>query len=237
MALYTYRKIKPRPFKKLFSAVSVFFMISGISLIAWVAYPIVSFELFFAPRFVGIIKPIPEEVIAEALENRFPEALSSTRVDYTKANVWFPKKPQLRTSSVVEDYNLSIPKLKIKDASVIIGSEDLNKSLIHYGGTATPGDYGNAVIFGHSVLPAFYDPKNYKTIFSTLPTLTNGDDIYLNYDNVTYKYTVEEMRVVSPDDISVLEQKFDDSYISLITCVPPGTYWKRLVVKARLAKI
>jgi len=35
----------------------------------------------------------------------------------------------------------------------------------------------------------------------------------------------------------VLEQKNDASYISLITCVPPGTYWKRLVVRAKLTEL
>jgi len=39
------------------------------------------------------------------------------------------------------------------------------------------------------------------------------------------------------DKISVLEQKYDASYLTLVTCVPPGTYWKRLVVKAKLVQL
>ena len=113
----------------------------------------------------------------------------------------------------------------------------MGKSLVHYGGTALPGDWGNTVIFGHSVLPQFFNPKNYKTIFSTLPTLEKKDKILIDFDGITYFYEVYELKVVSPDDVSVLEQRYDTSYLSLVTCVPPGTYWKRLIVKARLKKI
>jgi len=41
---------------------------------------------------------------------------------------------------------------------------------------------------------------------------------------------------VEPEDLSILEQRFDDSYLTLVTCVPPGTYLRRLVVRARLVK-
>ncbi len=142
-----------------------------------------------------------------------------------------------KTLSCMGRYSLSIPKLGIKDAAIIIGSQDLSKSLIQWGGTAAPGEFGNTVIFGHSVLPAFFDPKNYMTIFSTLPTLKDRDEIIVYFDGITYRYQIFEMKVVDPKDLSVLEQRFDDSYISLVTCVPPGTYWKRLIVKAKLVKL
>ena len=118
-----------------------------------------------------------------------------------------------------------------------IGGEDLKESLIHYGGTVLPGEYGNVVIFGHSVLPQFFNPKNYLTIFSTLPTLENGDEVFVNFDGIEYKYKVYEMVEVEPTDVTILEQQYDNFYITLVTCVPPGTYWKRLAVKARLARI
>jgi len=119
---------------------------------------------------------------------------------------------------------------------VAIGGEDLSKSLIQYPGTATPGKRGNAVIFGHSILPIFYNPKDYLAIFSTLPTLKKGDEILVSYDGVSYKYLVEDMFEVLPTDIEVLEQNTSDSFLSLITCVPPGDPRKprRLVVRARI---
>jgi len=149
---------------------------------------------------------------------------------------WFPTAPKFTPSSTkITHYTLSIPKLGIENAVVAIGEIDIKKSLIQYPGTANPGQPGNTVIFGHSVLPQFFNPKNYLTIFSTLPTLKPADEILVNFDGVIYKYRVEEMVEVSPNDISVLEQRYDDSYITLITCVPPGTFFRRLIVRGRLA--
>lgn len=210
----------------------------GIFLIAWVMWPIVAFELVYSPKYAKIIRPIPDEVIVSALENQFSKILESTSIDYTKASNWFPKSPpKFEAAQRVTTYTLSIPKLRIRDAHVVVGGDDLDKSLIHYGGTALPGEYGNAVIFGHSVLPVFFNPTNYLTVFSTLPTLKEGDEIFVTADNVTYRYVVYEMRVVLPDDVSLLEQKYDWSYLSMVTCVPPGTYWKRLIVRAKLEKL
>ncbi|MBI4136476.1 sortase [Candidatus Roizmanbacteria bacterium] len=160
--------------------------------------------------------------------------VTDTTVDYTKASNWFPAKPQSDANTAGRIYFLSIPKLKIKDAIVKISGEDLDKTLIHYGGTGLPGEYGTSVIFGHSILPQFYDPENYKSIFSLLPKLEEGDEIFVKYDGVNYRFVVFDMYVTSPDDISVLEQRYDSAFIRLITCVPPGTYWKRLAVTARL---
>jgi sortase A len=119
---------------------------------------------------------------------------------------------------------------------VELGSMDLKKSLIQYPQTALPGQLGNAVVFGHSVLPQFFNPKSYLTIFSTLFRLKIGDEISINFDGVEYKYKVEEMYEVQPTDLSVLEQRYDGKYLTLITCTPPGTYLRRLVVKSRIVE-
>jgi len=63
------------------------------------------------------------------------------------------------------------------------------------------------------------------------------DEVLIDFNQVRYKYVVEQMIEVSPTDISILAQRYDDSYLTLITCVPPGTYLRRLIVRARLARI
>lgn len=211
----------------------------GFFLIVWVAYPILSFEIMSRTKYSNVVQPIPptsqtlgwEQVtkIADAQGSVLSSSTGSSRV-----NSWLPRKQEQEDASTGRTYYLSIPELRIKDARVIIGGSDLDTSLIHYGGTGLPGDYGNSVIFGHSILPQFYDPANYKTIFSLLPKLDKGDDIYLKYDGISYRYKIFSLRVTTPDDISVLEQRYDASYVTLVTCVPPGTYWKRLEIRARL---
>ncbi len=225
---YRYVKALPRSVSVLPRARRVlpFFSLgAGIFLIGWVVIPIFLFFIFNPITYQNLISPLPDSG---------NEVLGFTTIDYTKAQNWFPTQAQKKTIASVDGYRISIPKLKIKDAYVTIGSDDLSKSLIHYGGTGLPGQYGTTVVFGHSILPQFFDPTNYKAIFSTLPTLKTGDEINVNYDGVSYTYVVEGSRVVKPDDVTGLEQRYDNSYLTLVTCVPPGTYLARLWVTARL---
>ena len=92
------------------------------------------------------------------------------------------------------------------------------------------------MVFGHSSLPQLYRKNDYKTIFANLYKLIPGDSIKITVGKKTYKYTVENITIVDPNNTSVLEQNFDDSFLTLVTCTPPGTVWKRLVVKSRMEK-
>ena len=59
----------------------------------------------------------------------------------------------------------------------------------------------------------------------------------VNYDGITYRYVIEQMFDVLPTDIQILEQDNSDSFISLVTCIPPGDPRnpRRLIVRARIA--
>jgi sortase A len=200
--------------------------ISGIVILAGVIYPIVSYKS-------ALVSPVSEKYTGAV-----KAVTTSQTVDYTQASNWFlgGATKEDFAASKVDYYTISIPKLKIDSASVAISGEDLNKSLIQYPGTALPGKRGNSVIFGHSILPIFYNPKNYISIFSLLPTLKSGDLIYINYDGVSYTYRVENMFEVLPTDIQVLDQDKSDSFLTLVTCVPPGDPGnpRRLIVRARV---
>jgi len=176
--------------------------------------------------------------VQAALEPEEPEIVDG--IDYTKVDNWFTGVKQIKSQPSqfmpATAYTLSIPKLNIKDMIVEIGGQDLDKHLIHYAGTAIPGQYGNPVIFGHSVLPVFYNPKSYISVFSKLPTLEEGDEIFVHYDGVDYRYVVESYHEVRPDQVDVLEQRYDRQTITLITCVPPGTYTRRGVIMGVLEK-
>jgi len=82
-----------------------------------------------------------------------------------------------------------------------------------------------------------YNVTDYKTIFTYLPSLEVNDTILVQLGDLEYEYKVTDIFIVMLDKISVLEQKYDASYLTLVTCVPPGTYWKRLVVKAKLVQL
>lgn len=204
----------------------------GLFLILWAVLPILRFQLS-GDSFRQVISPLSANYYTQAQQNL------EESTDLTQINNWFTASPANANLGVLDipigsTYTLSIPKLKISDAVVTIGGQDLKSSLVHYGQTALPGQLGSPVIFGHSVLPQFFNPKNYMTIFSTLYKLKEGDEILINYDNVKYKYQVEDIYEVSATDLSVLEQRFDSKYLTLVTCHPPGTYLRRLVIKSRL---
>ncbi len=233
-----YRFVKAVPRVPLRRPVVASFILMGIGalVILWTLWPIAMFAIVRDIRFARVVSPVGDDDRNSGVFSPVVLAAASEPLDYTNANVWFPTKPQKKVVTPVNSYRLSIPKLKITDALVTIAGDDLSTSLVHYGGTGLPGEYGNAVVFGHSTLPQFYKPTNYKTIFSLLPTLSEGDEIFIDYDRVQYRYVIYDMHVTKPNDLSTLEQRFDDAYLTLITCVPPGTYWERLNVHARLVK-
>jgi sortase A len=221
------------------------FLTLGAILMFWSFYPIVSFEIY-SRLFIeqGIASPVPRSQMAKSVEEANSvlgsyDVFSSNLRDFAQASIWFPSKPQVLVSNeiTIKEYRLSIPKLNILNANVKVGGEDLSQSLIHYLPTSLPGEYGNVALFGHSTLPQLYNPKDYKTIFTYLPSIEKGDSIIINMEDEEYEYEVFEMFVVKPDQVSVLEQKYDASYLTVITCVPPGTYWNRLVVRAKLKKL
>jgi sortase A len=216
----------------------------GLALLATSVYPIVGYQLkqYFVTdsedAVGGLLSPISysEDVVGDG-----PVILDSQ--DYTKASTWFPGtsrdvfdigNPPGSTS--YDSYLLSIPSLGISNANVSLTNEDLTQTLVHYPQTALPGQYGSPVIFGHSTLPQFYDQQNYKTIFSTLPKIKKDSDITINTSGIEYRYRVNKVYEVKPTDLWVLGQDYSRKTLKVVTCVPPGTTIRRLVVEADLVQ-
>jgi len=219
----------------------IFFAL-GIFLFSSAVLPIVQFQVEYSSKFGQIINPLSSRYY-----NTSGGVLGEVSgADYTQLSNWFitdnhtdtnPSLSPPTSTNTAQTYKISIPKLNIVDAQVTLGSMDLKKSLIQYPQTSLPGQLGNGVVFGHSVLPQFFNPKSYITIFSTLYRLKQGDEIFIDYDNIRYRYLVEEMYEVQPTDLSVLEQRFDGRYFTFITCSPPGTYLRRLVIRTRIVNL
>ncbi|OGD92549.1 hypothetical protein A2697_04655 [Candidatus Curtissbacteria bacterium RIFCSPHIGHO2_01_FULL_41_44] len=156
----------------------------------------------------------------------------------------FSKEEASESSSLVQNYrlenkpsefSLTIPRLKIARAKVKVDSLDFYKSLAHFPGSALPGEIGNSFITGHSVLPQFNDPKNYRAIFTKLSDLEVGDDVFVEIEGQKLHFTVQYLRVVDPRDTSVINPISPAGRnLTLMTCVPPGTNLKRLVVVTSL---
>jgi len=133
------------------------------------------------------------------------------------------------------EFKLSIPKLEILNARVLVNSGDFQKNLAQLPGSALPGEVGNVFITGHSVLPQFFDPQDYLTIFSTLPKIAVGDEIFAEAAGLIYDYQVIKIYSVDPSDTSLIfPPDSANKYLTLMTCVPPGIGNQRLIVLAKL---
>ncbi|OGD10234.1 hypothetical protein A2397_02575 [Candidatus Amesbacteria bacterium RIFOXYB1_FULL_44_23] len=156
--------------------------------------------------------------------------------DLTQASNWFIPSNDLTSPATnsVKYFNLSFPRLKLTNVTVEINGSDLKKNAIHYPGTAFPGDYGNSVIFGHSALPQLYKQGSPLTIFNPIIKAQIGDVIQVNYDDLEYRYQITGITETTPAQIEVLAQNYDRRQMTLVTCTPLGTYWKRFVIRAEI---
>jgi LPXTG-site transpeptidase (sortase) family protein len=114
---------------------------------------------------------------------------------------------------------------------------DLESGIVHYPGTTFPGLRGNSYMTGHS---SYYtwSSSSYKTIFKDLGKLEPGNKILikLNFANgtvaeLTYRVTSNE--VVETSDPRLFRE-YEGFELTLVTCWPIGTDWKRVMVKAEM---
>lgn len=130
---------------------------------------------------------------------------------------------------------LLIPKIGA-EAPIVWNVEEnqipgkLLEGVAHSQGTALPGQRGNIFITGHSSYYS-WSSSPYKDVFALLEKLAPGDKIYIEYQGTNFIYTVTNTKVVSPKDLSVLEQTSNYN-LTLMTCVPVGTNLSRLIISS-----
>jgi len=109
--------------------------------------------------------------------------------------------------------------------------EALAMGIVHYPGTARPGQAGNFFVTGHS---SYYPwaPGKYKSVFARLHNLEPGDEYYVYYGGDQHRYIVRTKKEVSPSNVDVLDQPVNKRLATLMTCTPVGTTLRRLVVTA-----
>lgn len=128
-----------------------------------------------------------------------------------------------------------IPKIRVaapivwtKSTSEADIEADLLKGVVHYPGTAEPGQQGNVFLTGHS---SFYwwVQTEYRNVFSLVPQLSGEDLIIVYYHGIRYTYKVYGTEEVTPKDTRVL-QPTKQPELTLSTCVPVGTSYARKII-------
>ncbi|HEV2492103.1 MAG TPA: class D sortase [Terriglobia bacterium] len=119
---------------------------------------------------------------------------------------------------------VAVPRIGL--SSVVLEGDDtkvLQVAVGHIPGTALPGEAGNVALAGHR-----------DTVFRELRAVHKGDTISLTTLQGDYRYRVEAVEVVPPDDTAVLKPTAEPS-LTLVTCYPfnyVGAAPWRFVVRA-----
>lgn len=120
---------------------------------------------------------------------------------------------------------IEIPRLLLS-AVVVEGIDKttLRRAVEHIPGTALPGQPGNVGLAGHR-----------DTFFRPLKDVRIKDEIQFSTPQGNFKYQVESLRVVEPDNVGVLAPS-PENVLTMVTCYPffyIGAAPKRFVVRAR----
>ncbi|MCS5478768.1 class C sortase [Corynebacterium sp. YIM 101645] len=122
---------------------------------------------------------------------------------------------------------LSIPAIDVR-LPVYHGTEmdTLHEGVGHLYGSALPvgGDGTHSVLTGHTGLTT-------ATMFDNLGEIQEGDAFYLEVLGESFKYEVDQIKVVLPDEIDDTQPVAGRDLVTLITCTPYGVNSHRLLVR------
>lgn len=96
----------------------------------------------------------------------------------------------------------------------------------HFQGTSLPvgGPSTHSVVSAHRGLPS-------ATLFTYLDRMEIGDQFYFTILDRVITYEVDQIRIVEPNDISLIQIEEGMDYCTLLTCTPYGINTQRLLVR------
>lgn len=198
----------------------------GVFILVQVIMPIVAFEFWQNTVYnqnISLVTPDPNsQVLGVSVKNidSFPALVSSNR---------------RATEAPYKTFMVTIPSINLGSTLTVVDSNSFDNNLAHLPGSALPGERGNVFITGHSSLPQLFKPDNFKAIFSGLPNIKKGDEVIVDAGGQRFDYVVKGLKVVDPSETWVINPPDQTGrYLTLMTCVPPGFFLKRLIVLAEL---
>lgn len=136
-----------------------------------------------------------------------------------------------------KNFSIIIPKIGANE-KIISNVNPLNESeyqkalkngVAHAKGTSFPDGKGNVFLFAHSS-GNFYENSRMNTVFFLLNKLEKGDKFSIVYKNKIYDYKVSNKKIVADDEVEYLKNNKNEEIVTLMTCWPPGTSYKRLLI-------
>ena len=208
-------------------------LLTGVSLLL---YPAVSdyINSLHQSRAIASYKKITAEMDDETCERLKEEAEAYNRTLTEKEDRFRPGEAE---TEIYENLlNISgdgmMGYVEIPCINVLLpiyhgtDEEILQVALGHIEGTSLPvgGSSTHSVISGHRGLPS-------AKLFTDLDQLKEGDIFILHVLNETLTYEVDQIHIVEPDDVSLLEIEEGKDLCTLMTCTPYGMNSHRLLVR------
>jgi sortase A len=173
--------------------------------------------------------------LAIALKIYFP--VLKSEIVYQSAKIIPPKSEVI---PVDKNFSIVIPKIRVNTKVIKnvdpfdskIYQKALTQGVAHAKGSGLPGFPGNTFIFAHSATD-WAQANQYNAVFYLTNKLETGDEIIIYYEGSRYQYTVTEKKIVSGTDINYLSNNLNTKTLTLMTCWPPGTTLKRLIIIAQ----
>lgn len=122
---------------------------------------------------------------------------------------------------------ITVPKIS-QQLPVYHGTSDsvLSVAVGHLQGTSLPvgGKTTHSVVSAHRGLPT-------AVLFTHLDRMEIGDTFYFTILDRTITYEVDQIRIVEPQDTSLIQIAEGKDYCTLLTCTPYGINTQRLLIR------
>ena len=137
----------------------------------------------------------------------------------------------------IQSLGISVPVKYVDEPTEQLFQAALVDGVVHYPGTALPGDPGNMYVFGHSS-DYKWSKVYFKTVFAVLPRIKVGADIIVSdATGRAYTYRVKETVVAASNDVHYLDQYgYKQKILTVQTSYPVGTALKRYLAIAELVE-
>lgn len=158
-----------------------------------------------------LIKEIEQLAISDPVSNKAKTVKASSN----KSNQWILTIPEIALELPVLEG--TTPEILDKAAGRLESSGQLART-------------------GQNFVIAAHRSHQFGQFFNRLDELMIGDEINITEGEKTYRYIINEKKVILPDQIEYLSPQKNKSMLTLVTCHPRYSDKKRLLVFSELAE-
>ncbi len=202
-----------------FHGIRVLFFITGVMALAYCGYVLVDamlYQSYETRRFQEELKGSQSSANSEPVGSLLPPLEQAKPLQTESVS---PTVGRLSPLGRIEIRTIGLSAMIMEG----IDPRTLRRAVGHIPGTPLPGQAGNVALAGHR-----------DTFFRALRNVREGDEITLQVLSGLYRYRVDSITVVDPEDTRVLNNS-DGDILTLVTCYPfsyLGPAPKRFIVRA-----